>query len=327
MEDLLEPITDAENSIEKRNRNFLRFGRNRNFLRFGRSDPEDFSLPGGPLAFANGVQDNDLNDYSVEEKRAAGHRNYLRFGRGNRNFLRFGRNDNRNFLRFGRSVDNQLSEQKDRDVHMTPTAGPHSPAKTQEAPRTKRQAGPYSYVVMPSHGPAAWGQDYQPDQVDEDLEVAVDGPEVTKRAYNRSFLRFGRNRNFLRFGKRKSDDDPNLCCPPPLPPNLRGPPAQIPNFWFGGKGAWAATLPSPSPSHSFPGTPDTNTHAYTYHIYTYTRIHSLIHRCLDERQSAVAAPLPSLPQRCAGPLCCAISSALTTTVPARPHQCSRIRRT
>lgn len=86
--DDLEVFPETEDSIEKRNRNFLRFGRDRNFLRFGRSDAEDFALPGGPLAFANAVQDEDmLEDFPLEEKRA-GHRNYLRFGRGNRNFLR-----------------------------------------------------------------------------------------------------------------------------------------------------------------------------------------------------------------------------------------------
>lgn len=57
---------------------------------------------------------------------------------------------------------------------------------------------------MPSHGPSAWIQDFQPDQEDEDLET-IDGPDMTKRAYNKSFLRFGRDRNFLRFGKRNDD--------------------------------------------------------------------------------------------------------------------------
>lgn len=80
--DEVEDLPEAEDSVEKRNRNFLRFGRDRNFLRFGRSDVEDFGLPGGPLAFANGVQDEDmLEDFPLDEKRA-GHRNYLRFGRG-----------------------------------------------------------------------------------------------------------------------------------------------------------------------------------------------------------------------------------------------------
>lgn len=212
---------DSEDSIEKRNRNFLRFGRDRNFLRFGRSDAEEFGLPGGPLAFANGVQDEDLEDYPLEEKRA-GHRNYLRFGRGNRNFLRFGRGDSRNFLRFGRSVDRQLSEQEARDAALTPTAGPHTPAKTQESHRSKRSATPYSYVMMPSHGPSAWAQDYDPDQEDEGLEESIEGPDVTKRAYNRSFLRFGRDRNFLRFGKR-SDDDMVMVKPATYPRYVRAP--------------------------------------------------------------------------------------------------------
>ena len=83
----LDVLPETEDTIEKRNRNFLRFGRDRNFLRFGRSDAEEFGLPGGPLAFANNVQEDDLNDYPMEEKRGA-HKNYLRFGRGNRNFLR-----------------------------------------------------------------------------------------------------------------------------------------------------------------------------------------------------------------------------------------------
>lgn len=123
-----------------------------------------------------------------------------------RPFLRFGRDDNRNFLRFGRSVDRQLKEQKAHEAAIAPTAVPAA-AKTQDSHRSKRSASPYNYVVMPSHGPAAWAQDFQPDQEDEDLDVAIDGPEgpVTKRGYNRSFLRFGRDRNFLRFGKRNDD--------------------------------------------------------------------------------------------------------------------------
>ncbi|XP_063871530.1 FMRFamide neuropeptides-like [Scylla paramamosain] len=198
-------LPETEDSLEKRNRNFLRFGRDRNFLRFGRSDAEEFGLPGGPLAFSN-LQEDDTEDYPVEEKRS-GHRNYLRFGRGNRNFLRFGRDDSRNFLRFGRSVDRQLKEQKAHEAPLAPTVVPHSPAKTQDSHRSKRSASPYNYVVMPSHGPAAWAQDFQPDQEDEDLDMAIDGPEgaVSKRGYNRSFLRFGRDRNFLRFGKRNDD--------------------------------------------------------------------------------------------------------------------------
>lgn len=77
---------ELDNSLEKRGRNFLRFGRNpsRNFLRFGRSDMEGLSR--GPMEFAEGLED-EVEDLPIEEKRAA-HKNYLRFGRGNRNFLR-----------------------------------------------------------------------------------------------------------------------------------------------------------------------------------------------------------------------------------------------
>lgn len=72
--------------MDKRDRNFLRFGRgpNNNFLRFGRS--------GSPLTFAQGLEMEPageiVGDESLtsEEKRAG--RNYLRFGR-NKNFIRY----------------------------------------------------------------------------------------------------------------------------------------------------------------------------------------------------------------------------------------------
>ncbi|XP_050740118.1 FMRF-amide neuropeptides-like [Eriocheir sinensis] len=219
--DDLENFPETEDSVEKRNRNFLRFGRDRNFLRFGRSDAEDFGLPGGPLAFANGMQDEDLlEDIPLDEKRA-GHRNYLRFGRGGiKN--RFGRAGNRNFIRFGRSVDRQLKEEKTRDTTLNPTAAPHSPAKTQESHRSKRSASPYNQIMMPSRGPVAWGIDYQPEE-EEELDESLDAPEVTKRAYNKSFLRFGRDRNFLRFGKRNDAPTEFEMEPPTYPRFQRAP--------------------------------------------------------------------------------------------------------
>ncbi|XP_068241253.1 FMRF-amide neuropeptides-like [Palaemon carinicauda] len=92
---------DGLASIEKRNRNFLRFGRDRNFLRFGRSDPEQFGLEAQPLELSR-----SLDDGPVEDERAD-LENYLRYSRPDKNFLRFGRTYDKNFLRFGRSVDAQ----------------------------------------------------------------------------------------------------------------------------------------------------------------------------------------------------------------------------
>ncbi|XP_069957360.1 FMRFamide-related peptides type HF-4-like isoform X2 [Cherax quadricarinatus] len=212
-------------SVEKRGRNFLRFGRDpsRNFLRFGRSDMEEFGLAGGPVEFPSGVQD-ELNDleFPIDEKRD-GHSTYIRYLKGNRDFPRFGRGD-RNFLRFGRSVDRQKSsmsfencdeEPKTHDVTSTP-----SPTPVQPMTRTKQQAAThsiassdsdkttshrmkrnvsrvYGYITLPTHT-----RDINPEE--DAINVAYsDEPQVVdKRGYNKGFLRFGRDRNFLRFGKR-----------------------------------------------------------------------------------------------------------------------------
>ncbi|XP_066976099.1 FMRFamide-related neuropeptides-like [Macrobrachium rosenbergii] len=88
----------ASLSANKRDRNFLRFGRNRNFLRFGRSGPEDIGLEEGPI---------DVPIPVPEESAEVD--NIRRSALSNRNFLRFGRQYNKNFLRFGRSVDTSIS--------------------------------------------------------------------------------------------------------------------------------------------------------------------------------------------------------------------------
>ncbi|XP_071533982.1 uncharacterized protein FMRFa isoform X2 [Panulirus ornatus] len=225
---------ELDDALEKRGRNFLRFGRSpsRNFLRFGRSDGEELDMTRGPMEFAEGLH-NEVEDIPAEEKRGA-HKNYLRFGRGNRNFLRFGRGEDRNFLRFGRSVDRQLTcegcedEQKTLEITSTPSPTPIQPMSRAKhevsavrsgdntesfesgesnTQRFKRSApGYYDYVAFSPRSPASWALDVLPEEEVIDDSSSEESPDMKKRSYNRSFLRFGRNRNFLRFGKRDEAD-------------------------------------------------------------------------------------------------------------------------
>ncbi|XP_066976760.1 FMRFamide-related neuropeptides-like [Macrobrachium rosenbergii] len=215
---------DGAASVEKRDRNFLRFGRDRNFLRFGRSGPEELGL----------------EDESMEEERGD-LENYLRYSRADKNFLRFGRNYDKNFLRFGRSVDSQtlcddceeenlnkhpksasppssfpattVSGEQDgdgnyklgRDAKTTPSADTQFPSnEKKEVRRSKREASAYfDSSISGPHGPAFWGRNNLANEEQEDESLSLDDlQEVAKRPYSRDFLRFGRDRNFLRFGKR-----------------------------------------------------------------------------------------------------------------------------
>nr|XP_053654473.1 FMRFamide neuropeptides-like [Cherax quadricarinatus] len=171
---------ELSNSVEKRSRNFLRFGRDssRNFLRFGR-DPS---------------------------------RNFLRFGRDpSRNFLRFGRSvdcqlssqsqdgcdvESKSFETTSEPSTTQVQQQLSSSHNITSSESGKITSK-----RLKR-AVPGVYVSRPYYSPSAWARDIRPEDEMINEFTSEEAKNINKRGYNRGFLRFGRNRNFLRFGKR-----------------------------------------------------------------------------------------------------------------------------
>ncbi|XP_069957495.1 FMRFamide neuropeptides-like [Cherax quadricarinatus] len=195
---------ELTNSVEKRSRNFLRFGRDssRNFLRFGHDPSRNF------LRFGRDPSRNFLR-FGRDPSR-----NFLRFGRDpSRNFLRFGRDPSRNFLRFGRSVICQLSSQPQDGCGVKSKFLENISEQVQQNPSSSNNINSLESGKITSqrwkravpgvyYSPSAWARNIRPEDEMINEFSSEDTKDVNKRGYNRGFLRFGRNRNFLRFGKR-----------------------------------------------------------------------------------------------------------------------------
>ncbi|XP_069159744.1 uncharacterized protein [Procambarus clarkii] len=208
----LSDLGDYDNSDDETLNDSLE-KRSRNFLRFGRPDMEDMFVAGGPMEFLIRLQDEaDVKDLPFEKQESV--HNFPRWEMGlkcgstvQNQLDLFGRGG-RNFLRLGRSVDRQLNSllcHGPKTPGINPTPGQPKQdighriefsEPRERTQRTKRAAALtfYDYGSISSYSPSSWARGFQPQQ--EIITVSSEDPQdVNKRAYDRNFLRFGKRLN------------------------------------------------------------------------------------------------------------------------------------